>query len=85
MNHAIEAQLNKETSKKVQYLMIVTVLVGAFIWSLSAIQFNAVDDGGWKIAVSIIQGILKPDMDLLWNFSQQGVFTCYLKQYVLLF
>lgn len=74
MNHAIEAQLNKETSKKVQYLMIVTVLVGAFIWSLSAIQFNAVDDGGWKIAVSIVQGILKPDMDLLWNFSQQGVF-----------
>ncbi|MEG2254503.1 MAG: phosphonate ABC transporter, permease protein PhnE, partial [Vagococcus sp.] len=67
MNQKIEATLNQEPSKKVQYLMLTTIIVGAFVWSLSAIQFNAVDDGGWKIATSIIQGILTPDMELLWN------------------
>ncbi|MGO3731611.1 MAG: phosphonate ABC transporter, permease protein PhnE [Vagococcus sp.] len=74
MNHVIEEKLNQEPSKKVQYITLVAVIVGCFVWSLSAIQFNALDDGGWKIASKIIQGILTPDMDLLWNFTNQGVF-----------
>ncbi|MGL5685167.1 MAG: PhnE/PtxC family ABC transporter permease, partial [Vagococcus fluvialis] len=74
MNQSIEATLKQEPSKKVQYLILTTIIVAAFVWSLSAIEFNAVDDGGWKIASKIIQGILTPDMELLWNFTNQGVF-----------
>ena len=74
MNQAIETQLGQEPSKKLQYATLIVIILGAFVWSLSAIQFNAVDDGGWKIAVNIIKGILQPDMDLLWNFTNQGVF-----------
>ena len=74
MNQKIEATLKQEPSKKVQYLILTTIIVAAFVWSLSAIEFNAVDDGGWKIASKIIQGILTPDMELLWNFTNQGVF-----------
>ncbi|MBP1039734.1 phosphonate ABC transporter, permease protein PhnE [Vagococcus sp. BWB3-3] len=73
MNQAINTQLLKEPSKKWQYSLLALILGGSFIWSLSAIQFNAVDDGGWKIALTIIQGILHPDLDLLLNFSNQGV------------
>lgn len=73
MNPGIEAKLREEPSKKMQYAMLIAIIVGAFVWSLSAVSFNEMDNGGWQIAVKIIQGILTPDMDLLINFTNQGV------------
>ena len=74
MNDVISAKLSQEPSKKKQYALLTIIIVAALIWSLSAIQFNATDDGGAKIAGKIILGILQPDMELLWNFTNQGVF-----------
>lgn len=74
MNDVISAKLSQEPSKKKQYALLTIIIVAALIWSLSAIQFNATDDGGAKIAGKIVLGILQPDMELLWNFTNQGVF-----------
>ncbi len=33
MNQSIEATLKQEPSKKVQYLILTTIIVAAFVWS----------------------------------------------------
>jgi len=73
MNQRILNELNKEPNKTKQYVILVAVLLAAFIWSLSALNFNAMDDGGGKIAANILKGIVQPDTILLFNFTKQGV------------
>ena len=73
MNQRILNELNKEPNKTKQYVILVAVLLAAFIWSLSALNFNAMDDGGGKIAANILKGIVQPDTNLLFNFTKQGV------------
>ncbi|WP_125766391.1 phosphonate ABC transporter, permease protein PhnE [Lapidilactobacillus wuchangensis] len=74
MDNLLEAKLTAQPSKKRQYLLLVAVILAVFAWSLTAIKFRAPDDGGAKIAANIIRGILSPDLNLLWNFTSQGVF-----------
>lgn len=73
MNERILTELNKEPNKTKQYVILVAVLLGAFIWSLSALNFNAMDEGGGKIAANILKGIVQPDTNLLFNGTKQGV------------
>ncbi|WP_261807298.1 phosphonate ABC transporter, permease protein PhnE [Lapidilactobacillus luobeiensis] len=74
MSEMIELKLNEQPSKKRQYLLLGGIILAMLLWSLTAITFSAPDDGGAKIAGNIIKGILSPDMQLLWNFTSQGVF-----------
>lgn len=70
---AIEKQLNNPPWN-LRYILIVTALVLIlFIWSLSAINLENMGQSGLEIAASIIGGILNPDLELLFNFTSQGV------------
>lgn len=70
---AIEKQLYASPQNK-RYIVTVTVIILLlFIWSLSAVNIRNIEDSGWGIAISIISGILQPDLDLLFNFTSQGV------------
>ena len=70
---AIEKQLNNPPWN-LRYILIVTALVLIlFIWSLAAINLENMGQSGLEIAASIIGGILNPDLELLFNFTSQGV------------
>lgn len=70
---AIEKQLYA-SSKNLSYIITVAVIILLlFIWSLSAVNLENMEESGWAIATGIIGGILDPDLGLLFNFTSQGV------------
>ncbi|WP_058305926.1 phosphonate ABC transporter, permease protein PhnE [Gracilibacillus massiliensis] len=50
-----------------------TILFGLFIWSLTAVNINNIEESGLAIAQNIILGIIQPDLELLLNISDKGV------------
>ena len=69
----IEKQLYASPSNR-RYLIVVTgLLLLLFLWSITAVNLQNMEESGWKIASNIISGILSPDMALLFTFTTQGV------------
>jgi phosphonate transport system permease protein len=69
----IEKQLYASPSNR-RYLMVVTaLLLLLFLWSITTMNLQNIEDSGWKIASNIISGIVSPDMELLFTFTIQGV------------
>lgn len=52
--------------------LITLVVVAAVTWSSSAVNFN-ISSNGNVIAVNIVKGIFSPSMDMILNFSSQGL------------
>ncbi|EOT38916.1 phosphonate ABC transporter, permease protein PhnE [Enterococcus dispar] len=73
MNTIVEKQLAKEPNKKVQYATIALIVVGMFIWSLTAIKINKTSTDGSQVALNILKGIVTPDLNFLFDFSNTGV------------
>ncbi|UJL45254.1 phosphonate ABC transporter, permease protein PhnE [Virgibacillus sp. NKC19-16] len=70
---AIEKQFYA-SPRNLRYIITVAVLLLLlFIWSLSAVNLENMEESGWEIATGIIGGILNPDLGLLFNFTSQGV------------
>lgn len=70
MKLTVKKQLENEPNlwiKKLLTLAFIMVIIG---WSLQTIQYNGVKDNGVTIAKNVINGILHPDMDLLFDFSE---------------
>ena len=73
MNTLVEKQLAKEPNKKIQYATIALIVVGMFIWSLTAIKINKTSTDGSQVALNILKGIVTPDLNFLFDFSNTGV------------
>lgn len=71
--NAIEAQLRKQPRLRFLHAVATTVILIIFFWSTSAIQFNKLTINGLEIAGNIVKGIINPDLDLLFNFTDKGV------------
>ena len=57
-----------------RYIIVITVIVTAlFIWSLSAIDLANIQDEAFTIGIGIIEGILTPDLEFLFDFTSSGV------------
>lgn len=70
---AIERQLNA-SPKNIRYILTISLLIlFLFIWSLSTVNTDNMQQSGWQVATSIIGGILNPDLELLFNFTTNGV------------
>ena len=69
----IQAQFEKQPKTWIFQLVATLVLVGLMVWSSSAVKFNGLTESGFGVATSIINGILHPDTELLFNFTTQGV------------
>lgn len=70
---AIERQLNA-SPKNIRHILTISVLIlFLFIWSLSTVNTDNMQQSGWQVATSIIGGILNPDLELLFNFTKKGV------------
>lgn len=65
----IEKVLNHSPRNK-RYITIVSIiLVILFLWSLSSIDLKNMDQSGLKIGLGILGGIVNPDLDLLFDFT----------------
>lgn len=69
----IEKQLQAEP-RNYQYMMFISIiLIGLFTWSLSTVELKQLEAGGLQIAANIISGIFHPNVELLVNFTRNGV------------
>jgi phosphonate transport system permease protein len=57
-----------------RYILTVTLIILIlFVWSLASVHLQDMNQGGFKIALNILKGIIHPDLDLLFNVSKQSV------------
>ncbi|WP_208589508.1 phosphonate ABC transporter, permease protein PhnE [Gracilibacillus suaedae] len=71
--NAIEKQLYAKPRSNVYIYIISAILIGLIIGSVFVIDFESMGNSGWTIAKNILLGIVTPDLDLLLNFTTQGV------------
>ncbi len=69
----IQAQFEKQPKTWIFQLVAALALVGLMVWSSSTVKFNGLTESGFDVAKSIINGILHPDTELLFNFTTKGV------------
>lgn len=69
----VEKQLLAEPRNHRYVLTVTAIFIIIFIWSLTAVSLNDVDESGLKVASNIIRGLTHPDLDLLFNLSTQSV------------
>jgi len=72
MNAIDKQYLNRPTTRWTQVVATVVVII-LFLWSTSAIQLNNLTANGLEIAGNILKGLVNPDLDLLFTFTQKGV------------
>ncbi|MFC3040429.1 phosphonate ABC transporter, permease protein PhnE [Virgibacillus xinjiangensis] len=70
---AIEKQLHASPRNMRYILTVAVLLLLLFVWSLSAVNMENMEESGWGIATSIMGGILNPDLELLFSITTQGV------------
>lgn len=69
---AVEKQLKLEPNHKGYALMIVAILSGLMLWSVSEVSLG-LDQLGMGIASNILAGLLNPDLSFLFSLTNQGV------------
>ncbi|MBU5594292.1 phosphonate ABC transporter, permease protein PhnE [Amphibacillus sp. MSJ-3] len=69
----IEKQLKVAPKNRRYIIVVTTILLFLFVWSLTALSFENMQESGWSIAASILTGIINPDLELLLSFTSQGV------------
>ncbi len=73
MREEIKKQLEKQPRGWIFQVLCALIFVGLVAWSSSTVKFTGLAEGGLGIAQNIIGGIFKPDTDLLFNLTSQGV------------
>lgn len=73
MSEMIETQFEQEPKKGLYLMSIITILFIAFIWSVSSIEVQGLNDSGLTIASNIFKGLLNPDLNLLFGLTTSGV------------
>lgn len=71
--NTIEKQLYASKNNKLYIFIVTGIVFLLFAWSLSTIDLSNMQKSGWQIAGSILQGIVTPDLELLFSFTSQGV------------
>ncbi|GAA5417348.1 phosphate-import permease protein PhnE [Paraliobacillus ryukyuensis] len=69
----VEDKLMEEPRNYRYILIMTTILVLLFYWSLSAVSLEDMEESGLSIAGNILKGIVTPDLGLLFDFTETGV------------
>lgn len=69
----IEKQLSASPKNKRYVIVVATILALLFAWSFTAVNLESFQQSGWKVASSILTGIINPDLELLFTLTKQGV------------
>lgn len=73
MSEMIENQFENEPKKGFYWISIATILLVAFIWSVSSIEVQSLNESGLTIASNIFRGLMNPDLELLFGLTTGGV------------
>jgi phosphonate transport system permease protein len=71
--NAIEKLYKLEPHYRLSQLMITLILIIIFLWSMSTIKYDEFATNGVTIAKNILLGLIQPDLNLLVNFTTNGV------------
>lgn len=69
----IKEQLKREPKTWIFQVVAALIFVVLIAWSSGTVKFTGFAEGGTDIAKNIIGGIFKPDTELLFNLTKQGV------------
>ncbi|URN94366.1 MAG: phosphonate ABC transporter, permease protein PhnE [Candidatus Pristimantibacillus lignocellulolyticus] len=72
MNAIDKQYINRPKMRWTQIVSTLAVIL-LFFWSTSAIQLKNWSANGLEIAGNILNGLVTPDLDILFNFTQKGV------------
>ncbi|SDB83538.1 phosphonate transport system permease protein [Pelagirhabdus alkalitolerans] len=70
---AVEKQLHSEPDHRRYTIVLMAILSGLMIWSVSDLSV-ALDERGMIIARNILTGLVNPDLAFLFSLTNQGVF-----------
>ena len=54
-------------------ILVILIVLGIALWGASSVNFNGVTQSGAKIAGSVINGIMHPNIELLFGLGTDGV------------
>lgn len=69
----IKEQLKREPKTWIFQIVTALIFVILVAWSSETVKFTGLAEGGMDVAKNIIGGIFKPDTELLFNLTNQGV------------
>lgn len=69
----IYAMYSKQPSKLWLNLIINLIVIAVLVWSGSALNYRGIAKKGAEVASGIFYGLTKPDTDLLFNLTSEGV------------
>lgn len=69
----VKEQLKREPKTWIFQVVTALIFVILVAWSSGTVKFTGFAEGGMDVAKNIIGGIFKPDTELLFNFTKQGV------------
>lgn len=74
MNERIEKAYEERPRELIYILLLVFLLLALLLWSLSGMESAGTGGAsGWKMALSILNGIAHPDLKLLFSLTKNGV------------
>ncbi|MFI3236849.1 MAG: phosphonate ABC transporter, permease protein PhnE [Lachnospiraceae bacterium] len=73
MEEKINNMLSKEPNTSKRQFVTACILVGLMVWSSTALDFSKLSSNGFGIARSILEGLISPDWNFLFNITNQGV------------
>lgn len=73
MNERIEKQFKAEKSTLLSRLLVIFLLLVLMIWSSTGVELSSGTSNGASVAGNILKGIVTPDLEFLFGFSNDGV------------
>ena len=73
MNERIEKAYESRPKNWVYNLTMAVIVVFLLLWSASGMESSGTTTNGGKMALNILNGIIHPDTDLLFNLTTSGV------------
>ena len=69
MDLTVKKQLEKEPNLWINKALTLLFIVAIMVWASKSIEFNGIKENGVEIAKNVIQGILHPDTNMLFDFK----------------
>ena len=69
----IEEKLKSEPKTYHKLILISLLMIIIFVWALTSVDYKGISSNGLKIAESIIEGLMNPDLEFLFDMSDSGV------------
>ncbi|HJA89524.1 MAG TPA: phosphonate ABC transporter, permease protein PhnE [Candidatus Jeotgalibaca merdavium] len=70
---SVENQFALEPQNRFYKISMFVIVLALILWSATAVNFNGIEASSLQVAKSIVNGLLHPDLEFLFDFSKSGV------------